>query len=153
MSRSSIDVAKAVVAALNDPENPDKAEFPAIEFAAALVYHPSFSRQEMEDLHVSVVPMTRRVELAGRSTTNEATAIIHIAIQKGVADRNAADEIEPLVALSEAIQDFLVGLAVPGFRCTEATSLHENDEAFSRWQMESLNQFTYVMSCMFQESG
>jgi hypothetical protein len=151
MNRSSIDVAKAVVAALNDPAN--RTEFPAVPFAAKLVYFPAFTREEMEDLHVSVVPMTRRLDLAGRNTTNEVTPILHVAIQQGVADRNAADEIEPLIALSEAIQDFLVGLAVPGFRCTEATSLHASEEAFSLYQMESLNLFTYVIACVFQEAG
>ncbi|MEZ6097166.1 MAG: hypothetical protein R3C03_23575 [Pirellulaceae bacterium] len=92
-----IDIADSIVAELN-------AATLAMPVSAARHYVPSFELQDMNELHVSVVPKGVVVTKSDRNH-NTVDAAIDIAVQKKFSVGDAA-EIDPLLDLVESIADF-----------------------------------------------
>ena len=134
------DVADAVVAELN-------AASLSLPLTAERHYVPSFELQEMQDLHVTVVPKGVVITKSDRSrNTNDAQ--IDVAVQKKFETGDAA-EIDPLVNLVEEIADF--------FRLRRLTAYPnahwiktEHAPIYAQEHWDELRQFTSVLTLTFR---
>jgi hypothetical protein len=135
-----IDIADAVVTELNGHGF-------SPPFVAARLYRPVFDLAEMSALHVSVVPRGVAIERADR-TQKQVDVQIDIAVQKKFEAGDAA-ELDPLMALVEAIADFFQFrrlTAYPGAVWTKT----ENVPVYAPEHMEQFRQFTSVLTLTFR---
>jgi hypothetical protein len=134
-----IDIADSVVAQLNGATLSQ----PVV---AARYYQPRFGVEEMDALHVSVVP---------RSITNKTLDRTHdlfdykidMAIQKRC--DGSLTSIDVLMDLVEEICDLFRSqrlLSFPGARCVEV----QNDPVYAPEHLEELRQFTSLITLTFK---
>ena len=138
-----VDIAKAVVAELNDPGQPDFGQ----AFEAKRYYQPVFDLGEMQDLHVSVVPKGLAVSKAARAATQNDYQV-DVAVQKKLAGAGL-DEVDALMGLVEQIADFFRLRRLK--ECADAVWVGtENEPVFSQEHMDQLRQFTSVLTLTFR---
>ena len=142
-----IDIADAVVAALNGEDGPKFGQPPA-GLSAARAYRPAYDLKDMKDLHVTVVPKGLEIAMAGRGLAQN-DAQIDVAVQRKLASADNA-EIDALMGLVERIAEFVRSrdrLAGAAWVKTE------NVPIYSLEHMEQLRQFTSVLTFTFRRIG
>ena len=135
-----VEVAEAVKTALN-------AGAFSMPFTAERRYLPRFELEEMEELHVTVVP--KGVELVQASRGRSQTDVkVDVAVQKKLEAADAA-ELDPLMALVEEIAEHFKARRLPGM--PQAVWLKtENVPVYSQEHMQELRQFTSVVTFTFR---
>jgi len=134
-----IDIADAIVAELNG-------ESFSQPFTAERAYKPTFDLQEMQDLHVTVVPKELASQQSSRSMVQQDFQI-DIGIQKKLEADDA--ETDALMALVEEIADFFRRgrlEAVPNAGLIRT----ENAPVFSPEHLSELRQFTSVLTLTYR---
>ncbi len=118
-------------------------------FTAQRYYQPLFNLEEMQDLHVSVVPNSLMVHPFGRNL-NQYEVKIDVAVQKKFQTDDAI-ELDPLMTLVEEIADH--------FRLKRLTVLPvaiwvktENVPIYAQEHMEQLRQFSSILTFTFRVS-
>jgi len=142
-----IDIADAVVAALNGEDGPKVGQPPA-GLSAVRAYRPAYDLKDMKDLHVTVVPKGLEIAMAGRGLAQN-DAQIDVAVQRKLASADNA-EIDALMGLVERIAEFVRSrdrLAGAAWVKTE------NVPIYSLEHMEQLRQFTSVLTFTFRRIG
>ena len=93
-----IDIAEAVAATLNGDEFKARAAALGFAFTAVRSYRPIFDREEMKDLHVTVVPAGFTLELAGRNQS-QTDYVVEVGVQHApeTLDTAALDALMGLV--------------------------------------------------------
>jgi len=139
------DISDAVVAALNGHTF-------GMSFTAARSYRPVYTREEMKDLHVTVVPGGYSMENLGRGQVQE-DYTVEIAVQQAPETMgNAA--LDPLVGLVEEIRDFFLAnrrlAAMPSVICLRAAFAAGSDRGYAPEHLDQLQQFTSVMALTFR---
>ena len=134
------DIAEAV------KEELDASSF-SLPFSAKRFYQPLFELEEMQDLHVSVVPQALTIFSLSRSQ-GQYDVKIDVAVQKKF-QRGEAAELDPLMDLVEEIAGHfrakrLAGL--PGAMWVKT----ENAPIFAQEHMEEMRQFTSVLTFTFR---
>ena len=134
------DVADAMVAELN-------AYSFSLPFTAVRTFLPRYKLDELEDLHVTVVPISDSV-LPGDRGKSRHDYEIDVAVQQKIDSLDNAD-VDPLIGLTEEIVDYFRGKrltlspsAVWG--TTEVKALYAVEH------MEQLRQFTSVVAFTFR---
>ncbi len=110
-------------------------------------YWPAFDLQEMQNLHVTVVPRGVRISLADRTRVQH-EVLIDIAVQKKVAQETAA-ELDPLMALVQEVVDFLKHrrlTAIPDAIWIRT----ENEPVFAQEHLSELRQFTSLLTVTYR---
>ena len=144
---TAIDVADALVAALNGSEGP-KYGTPPAGLNAARAYRPVYDLKDMKDLRVTVVPKAVEIELAGRNLAQKDVQI-DVAVQKKLSgsDSGGNPEIDALMDLVEEVADFVRSAG----RLAGAVWIKtENAPIYSPDHMENLRQFTSVLTFTFR---
>ena len=139
------DIADAVVAALNGHTF-------GMSFAAVRSYRPVYAREEMKDLHVTVVPGGYSMENLGRGQIQE-DYTVEIAVQQAPETTgNAA--LDPLVGLVEEIRDFFLAnrrmAAMPSVICLRAAFAAGSERGYAPEHLDQLQQFTSVLTLTFR---
>jgi hypothetical protein len=142
-----IDIADAVVAALNGEDGPKVGQPPA-GLSATRAYRPAYDLKDMKDLHVTVVPKGLEMAMAGRGLAQN-DAQIDVAVQKKLASADNA-EIDALMGLVERIAEFVRSR---GRLADAAWVKTENVPIYSLEHMEQLRQFTSVLTFTFRRIG
>jgi hypothetical protein len=144
MSATTVEIAAAVVAALN-------AASLSQPFTAVRHYLPEFDLQEMDTLHVSVVPAELDEEMADR-TRDKAEYKIHVAVQKRVAKQATpgidTTAVDALMQLVEEIDDLfrhkqLTGYEEAHWAKTENKPIYDPKHLKEHGQFTSLLIFTF----------
>jgi len=141
-------IADAVVAALNGHTF-------SKPFAAVRSYRPVYTREEMKDLHVTVVPGGYAMENLGRGQVQE-DYTVEIAVQQAPeTTSNAA--LDPLVGLVEEIRDFFLQnrrlAAMQNVICLRAAFAAGSDRGYAPEHLDQLQQFTSVLALTFRVVG
>jgi len=128
------DIAEAVVAALNGQtfSQPVTAE---------RAYRAAFDLQEMQDLHVTVVPKGLELTTTGRGLA-QSDVQIDIGVQKKLAGGDDA-EVDSLVGLVQEIVEFIRATRQFGDAVWVKT---ENTPIYSPEHLGELRQFTSVLT-------
>ena len=134
------DIAEAVKAGLNAHDF-------SMEFEAARDYLPVFDLQEMQTLHVTVVPAGMTIAKLDRSRT-QSDVQVDIGIQKKLSTADNA-EIDALMALVEEVVDFLRFRKLEAFPEALWVST-ENNPIFVREHLSEMRQFTSVLSLTYR---
>jgi hypothetical protein len=139
------DIADAVVTALNGHTFTKP-------FTAVRSYRPVYTREEMKDLHVTVVPGGYAMENLGRGQVQE-DYTVEIAVQQAPeATSNAA--LDPLVGLVEEIRDFFLAnrrpAAMQNVICLRAAFAAGSDRGYAPEHLDQLQQFTSVLALTFR---
>ena len=134
------DVADAIVAELN-------AATLSLPLTAARHYVPSFELQEMQDLHVTVVPKAVAITKSDRSH-NTQDIQIDVAVQKKFATGDAA-EIDPLLTLVEEIADFFRLRRLDSYPAAHWIKT-EHKPIYAQDHWDELRQFTSVLTLTFR---
>ena len=146
MQSTTIQIADAMVAALNGATLSQP-------FTAERHYLPEFDQQQMDELHVSVVPAELDEEMADRSR-DRAEYKIHVAVQKRVSKQDPPgldnEAIDGLMRLVEEIDDLLRHKPLAGFERahwfkTENKPIYDQNHLKEHSQFTSLLAFTYRM--------
>ena len=142
------DISDAVVAALNGHTF-------GMPFTAVRSYRPVYTREEMKDLHVTVVPGGYTMENLGRGQVQE-DYTVEIAVQQAPETMgNAA--LDPLVGLVEEIRDFFLAnrrlAAMPSVICLKAAFAAGSDRGYAPEHLDQLQQFTSVLALTFRVMG
>ena len=134
------DIAEALKDELNDHDF-------SMEFEATRDYLPVFDLQDMQALHVTIVPAGVTMQKLDRSRT-QSDVQVDIGIQKKL---NAGDnaEIDALMALVEEIVDFLRFRKLEGFPTAMWVST-ENAPIFVREHLSEMRQFTSVLTLTYR---
>jgi len=142
------DISDAAVAALNGHTFGQP-------FTAVRSYRPVYTREEMKDLHVTVVPGGYAMENLGRGQVQE-DYTVEIAVQQApeTTDNVALD---PLVGLVEEIRDFFLAnrrlAAMPSVICLKAAFAAGSDRGYAPEHLDQLQQFTSVLALTFRVMG
>jgi hypothetical protein len=135
-----LDIADAVVASLN-------AGAFALEFEAARKYQPVFELQDMQTLHVSVVPKSLAITTAARDS-----GFFDVAIDIGVQKKVNADESAELDALMNLVEQIADHLRMK--RLDDAPNAAwlgvANEPVFAPEHLEQWRQFTSVLTVTYR---
>jgi len=138
-----VDIAQAVVAELNGHTF-------SRPFTAVRSYRPLFEREEMKDLHVTVVPNGFTVEALDRRRS-QGDYSVEIAIQ------HAPDPLEPamddLVGLVEEIAAFFQfsrPASYPSAICVKVSFAPGCERGYAPEHIDQLRQFTSVLALTFR---
>ncbi len=134
-----IDIADSVVAQLNGTPLSQ----PVV---AARFYQPRFGVEEMEALHVSVVPRSISSKSLDRSR-DAFEYMVDVAVQKRT--DGSILELDDLMTLVEEICSLFRSqslLSYPAARCTEV----KNDPVYAPEHLEELHQFTSLITLTFK---
>jgi len=101
----SVQLAEEIVTELNRDSAQSKF---SQEFTATRSYAPVFKREDMSQLHVTVVPKSQTQELMTRGSNSEDNHDVFIGVQKAV-DPDSLLEIDALTKLTEEIKDHFLG--------------------------------------------
>jgi len=134
------DIAEAVKAELNAHDF-------SMEFEAARDYLPVFDLQDMQTLHVTVVPSGVTIAKLDRSRT-QSDVQVDMGIQKKLSTADNA-EIDALMALVEDVMDFLRFRKLEAFPEALWVST-ENNPIFVREHLSEMRQFTSVLSLTYR---
>ncbi|MCX5683759.1 MAG: hypothetical protein NT049_08750 [Planctomycetota bacterium] len=142
------DISDAVVAALNGHTF-------SMPFTAARSYRPVYTREEMKDLHVTVVPGGYAMENLGRGQVQE-DYTVEIAVQQAPETMgNVA--LDSLVGLVEEIRDFFLAnrrmAAMPSVICMKAAFAAGSDRGYAPEHLDQLQQFTSILALTFRVMG
>jgi hypothetical protein len=119
----------------------------SMEFEAARDYLPVFDLQDMQTLHVTVVPAGVTIQKLDRSRT-QSDVQVDIGVQKKLSEADNA-EIDTLMALVEEIVDFLQFRPLAGLPTALWVST-ENNPIFVREHMSEMRQFTSVLTLNYR---
>lgn len=139
-----LSIADAVVSALNGEAFQETL---TEEFTAARLFLPDFKLEDMDTLHVSVVPKSITEEVASRSSAD-----YHYQIDIGVQKRFSSienTEIDPLVDLVEQIAA-LFKLATLAEYPSVTWIKTEHPALYSPEHMAQLRQFTSVLTLTYR---
>ena len=131
------DISDAVVTALNGHTF-------GMSFAAVRSYRPVYTREEMKDLHVTVVPREIASSILDRAR-DEDEVRVDVAVQKKVASASV-DDVDPLLALVQEISDFLNRQAM-GDATWRKT---ENKPVYAPEHLREKQQFTSVLTVTYR---
>lgn len=133
---SVVQVAEAVTNALNEQTF-------SMPFTAERAALPTFTLEEMQTLHVTVVPREVASSILDRAR-DEDEVKVDVAVQKKVASA-AVEEVDPLLALVQEIADFLnrrdMGDAT--WRKTENKPVYAPEHLREKQQFTSVLTVTY----------
>lgn len=139
MSSTTIQIADAVVAELNDASL-------SLPFTARRSYLPTYKLEELDELHVTVIAKDVVGEMVDRSRDNE-THRIDVGIQKRLSEI-ANGTIDPLMQVSREIRDHLKRRQLTDFP-TAAIIGFEHDPVYVPRHLEEHNQFTSVITLSY----
>lgn len=135
-----IQIADAVVEELNGSEF-------SLGFTAVRHYLPAYELQEMQSLHVTVVPKGVVVATLDR-TRCQNDVQIDIAVQKKLVAMSL-EEIDPLMKLVQEIADFFKQRRLTAY--PEAMWLKtENKPIYAPEHLQNLRQFTSLLTLTFR---
>lgn len=110
-------------------------------------YQPLFDLPEMSELHVTVVPGSRKVKTLGRNR-NQYDLAVEIGVQKRLSGQGN-DEADDLMALVEEIEDYFRLRRLGGF--TQAIWIHsENSPVYDPEHLNDMHQFTSVLTLVYR---
>lgn len=135
------DIADALVTDLN-AETFDQA------FDAVRSFKPEYALEDMDELHVTVVPKSRVHELLTRRDLQKDYQF-DIAVQVRFAEQTAT-EIDPYVALVEDVMSFLEGTPRLVSYPSAIWIKSENDPLWIPEHMETFRQFTSVITVTYR---
>jgi len=139
MASACVEIADAVVAALNTP-----GVF-SVPFTAVRAYDPQYPREEMKTLHVTVVPASKTTERLDRHQW-QYDVTVDVAVQQAYEEADN-DTLDPLMALVEEIELYFGG----GRRVTDAILVRmANVPVYAPEHMDALRTFTSVLSLTFR---
>ena len=141
-----VDITSAVVAELNGHAF-------SKPLAAVRSYRPLFDREEMKNLHVTVVPNGFTVEALDRHRTQNDYSV-EVAIQHGPEPLDAA--MDALVGLVEEIAAFFKFrrlTSYPGAICTKVAFAAGCERGYAPEHLDQLQQFTSVLALTFRVVG
>ena len=137
------------MATINDIADAVVSELNAGHFSRAVqasrCYRPRYELEELDDLHVSVIPAGGRQEAASRGDDVH-TDRVQVGVQQRVRDTGPG-ELDPLIDLVEEIQGHFKGWSVPGTgaQCTTVSV----DPLFSPDHLARQHVFTSVLTLEF----
>lgn len=133
---TTVQLAQAVTDALNAHEF-------SVEFTAERMALPVFTLEEMEALHVTVVPREIASSILDRAR-DEDEVKVDVAVQKKVASA-ATTEVDPLQALVQEIADFLNRKAMGDatWKKTENKPVYAPEHLWEKQQFTSVLTVTY----------
>ena len=144
-----IDTAEAVVAALNAASADETL---SQTFTAVRTYVAPVKLEDTDELTVTVMPASTRVELVSRGGAKQWELMIDVAIRKRSEENSPiddADTFDPMVTLVEEIDElFLSKTIVAGAYTVHGLSVEER-EAFNYDHADGLRQFTSVSRYTF----
>jgi hypothetical protein len=132
-------VAQAVVAELNGHTF-------STPLAAVRSYYPIYKREEMDTLHVTVVPAGSDYSLSDRSTIGR-DFVVDISVQKAVSPTDLV-AVDALVALVEEVADFFLGRRLSALVCgicPHVAMAPGSERGYIEEHMETLSLFTGVI--------
>jgi len=135
-----LDIADAIVASLN-------AGSFALEFEAERKYQPVFELQDMQTLHVSVVPKSLAITTAARDSGFFEVAV-DIGVQKKV-NPDQPDELDALMNLVEQIADHLRMKRLDDAPNAAWLGV-ANEPVFAPEHLEQWRQFTSVLTVTYR---
>jgi len=139
-----LSIADAVVTALNADEFQETL---TEEFTAERLFLPNFKLEDMDALHVSVVPKSMTEEAASRNDVDYQYQI-DIGVQKRFTKLESS-EIDPLVDLVEQIAALFKLASLPTY--TDVTWIKTDHPAlYAPEHMEQLRQFTSVLTLTYR---
>jgi hypothetical protein len=145
MPATVIQIADAVVAVLN-------AATLSQPLTAVRHYLPEFDLQEMETLHVSVVPAELDEEIADR-TRDRAEYKVHVAVQKRVVRQEPpgidAAAVDAIMQLVEEIDDLFRHKRLSGFE-SASWAKTENKPIYAPKHLQEHGQFTSLLAFTFR---
>ena len=136
---SMAQVAQAVVDELND------ATF-SQSVAAVRSYYPVYKREEMDTLHVTVVPAGSDFSLSDRTTIGR-DFVVDISVQKAVSPKDLV-AVDTMVALVEEVADFFLGRRLSALVCgicPHVAMAPGSERGYIEEHMETLSLFTGVI--------
>ncbi len=135
-----IDIADAVVEALNTPGEPGF----SMPFTAQRSYRPVFDLQDMKTLHVTVVPRGTEMSAAGRGLS-QSDVQIDVAVQQKLPTDPAGDmaKLDALMGLVEEVATFVRSKGKFGDAAWLRT---ENVPIYSQEHLGEMRQFTSVLT-------
>jgi hypothetical protein len=133
-----VQVAQAVTDALNAHRTFSMA------FTAQRVALPAFTLEEMDVLHVTVVPRDLSRRLFDRARDEQQVGV-DVAVQKRVASTAPAD-VDPLLSLVQEIADFLNRRDVGGAHWRRT----ENKPVYAPEHLREKRQFTSVLTITYE---
>ena len=135
---TAITIADAVVAAINAGTYTQPVQ-------AARLHQPSFTLDELKDLHVSVVPRSVQVSAASRDTS-----MYDVAVDVGVQKKVASDqEIDDLLGLVEQIGDHLRLMRLPNAPEAAWVSL-AHEPIVAAEHLDQHRQFTSIITVVYR---
>jgi len=142
-----VDIADAVVAELNGHTFSQ-------EFTAARSYRPVYSREEMKDLHVTVVPAGFTIELAGRNQS-QTDYVVEVGVQHAPETLDTA-ALDSLMGLVEEIVTFFKFRRLASYNtavCMKAALAAGCERGYAAEHVDQLQQFTSVLALTFRVIG
>ena len=139
MAAVPIEIADAIVAKLNDASLSQA-------FTATRAYLPTYKLEELDTLHVTVVPKSMYVEMASREKDDE-TYRIDVAVQKRLSDITNA-VIDPLTLLAQEVGDHMRRRRLTDYPAAAWIGI-EHDPIYVPRHLEEHNQFTSVITLMY----
>lgn len=133
------DIAQAVADELNS------AEF-SVPVQAVRHYQPVYELQQMQTLHVTVVPRGIVTSVLDRSHTQHEVQI-DIAVQKKFSS-GTVEELDPLMDLVQEIADYFNRRQLSGTNAVWVKT--ENKPIYAPEHMQELRQFTSILTLTFQ---
>lgn len=135
---TAITIADAVVAAINAGTYTQPVQ-------AVRLHQPSFTLDELKDLHVSVVPRSVQVSAASRDTS-----MYDVAVDVGVQKKVASDqEIDDLLGLVEQIGDHLRLKRLPSAPEAAWVSL-AHEPIVAAEHLDQHRQFTSIITVIYR---
>jgi hypothetical protein len=138
---NTAEIAEALVADLN-------ATVFSRPFTAHRAYLPIFNLGDMEDLHVTVVPMGRAVTPANR-TLLQVEHRLDLAVQQRLAGGTDEDDCDSLLALVEEIADHLSGHSLAGAAGTTWVKT-EHAPLVATEHLHEWRQFTSIITVTYR---
>lgn len=135
---TAITIADAVVAAINAGTYTQPVQ-------AVRLHQPSFTLDELKDLHLSVVPRSVQVSAASRDTS-----MYDVAVDVGVQKKVASDqEIDDLLGLVEQIGDHLRLMRLPNAPEAAWVSL-AHEPIVAAEHLDQHRQFTSIITVVYR---
>ena len=116
-------------------------------FTAVRDYRPSYKLEDMDTLHVTVVPRGVASELVARDLVQHDHSV-DIGVQQAFADLTQA-ELDAMVMLVGEVYDHFVGVSLLGTSGGDWIS-GENLPLYAPEHLEELQQFTSVLTLTFR---
>lgn len=145
MSALVVDIAEAVKDALNDAQLLSVSPF-SQSFTAERKALPLFKLDDMDTLHVTVVPRELEISLETRAKDTHEVKV-DVAIQQQV-DSIETTDVDPLLALVQEIADYLNRKAMSGAHWLKT----ENKPIYAPDHLHEKNQFTSVLTLTYRAS-